>query len=137
MKIDGRWEGKLLDMSGLVALVTARLKEKNDAITGDFSVFFLSPAGDGCGKTIKRLAQTGPVSGKIDRKTNRIQLSHKLTIEGIPGELAFVGSITEADPHAISAIYGYYEVVEGAVPLTIEGGTCLLWLYRYTQKGEN
>lgn len=137
MRIDGTWEGKLLDISGLVALSTVSLREEKGEITGDFSVFFLSPADDPCGKITKKLAQTGPVSGRIDKETNRIQVDYKMTIEGKPIAVSFKGSITKADPHAHLAIYGYYDVIEGAIPLTVEGGTSLLWLYNDTQKGGN
>jgi len=137
MNIEGRWEGKLLDMSGLDALVTANLKEENSKITGDFSVYFISPAEGDCGKTVRRLAQTGPVFGKIDKETNNVQLNHKLTLEGKPGELSFTGTLTKADPHAKSAIYGHYEIVKGDIPITVEGGTCILWFYHYSQEGGN
>ena len=57
-----------------------------------------------------------------------------MTIDFKPIAVTFKGQVEKADPHAILAMYGVYDVLEGAIPLTFEGGTCLLWLYYDVQK---
>lgn len=130
MRIDGKWEGKLLDASGPSALVVLHLKSVGDKIKGDFSVSFVSPSdGCGCDGPVSRVAQTGPVSGKYDSKANRVQLSYDLTIGLEPTSVAFECSVVNADPHARRAMVGCYAISNGGKTLTLEGGGCVLWLY--------
>ncbi len=35
----------------------------------------------------------------------------------------------DAAPHAKAAMYGTYDVVEGADVLTLQGGACVMWQY--------
>ena len=125
----GKWEGKLLDMSGPVALLTLDLYGEGDALSGDFTISFLSPEDDGCYEPSRGLAQTGKVSGGLDPQTGRVQLNYEVTIGPEAVAVTFDATITKADPHARRALLGCYSVGEGAGDLTLEGGGCVLWLY--------
>lgn len=130
MRLDGKWEGKLLDVSGPVALVTLHLKAAGERLAGDFAAYFVPPDEScGCEGGAPRLAQSGPVTGRYDAKTNRARLSYDLTIGLKPVTVNFDGAVRAADPHARRAIVGCYEVSRGSETLTLEGGGCVLWLY--------
>ena len=129
MNVQGRWEGKLLDISGPAALIVLNLRDRGGELSGDFSVSFLSPAEDGCGDTPQRLAQVGPVTGKSDKETDRVVLNYEMTIDLQPVSVTFEGRARRADPHALRAVIGLYDVRKGGEKLTLEGGACVLWLY--------
>lgn len=129
MNVSGRWEGKLLDMTGPAALLELNLKSSGGRVAGDFAVSFVSSDEAGCSGPTRRLAQVGPVSGKFDAKGNRVQLSYDITIGLEPVAVAFEGVMTNADPHARRALVGSYSVGKGAGQLTLEGGACVLWLF--------
>ena len=130
MNLNGKWEGKLLDVTGPSALLEMNLKGSGEKVTGDFSVQFLSAEDGGCGGgTTRRLAQVGPIAGVVDTKKDRFRLDYQLTIGLEPIAVTFEGTITTADPHARRALVGSYSVGKGAEVLTLEGGTCLLWLF--------
>jgi len=129
MKLNGRWEGKLLDVSGPEALLTLDLKESDNKISGDFTVSFLSPGEGGCCGPVKRMGQVGPVSGKIDAQKGRIQFDYEITINLEPVAVSFEGLLTDADPHASQALIGCYSVGRGAGALTLDGGACVLWQF--------
>ena len=129
MKFDGKWEGKLLDVSGPEALLELDLKSTTNKISGDFSVYFFSPEEGGCGSPVKRLAQTGPVEGKIDQKNGVVQFRYEVNIALQPISVSFQGKLMDADPHARLALIGIYAIDNGGDKLTLEGGSCILWQF--------
>lgn len=137
MKLDGRWEGKLLDVSGPEALLTLDLKRSDNKVSGDFTVSFLSPGDGGCGGQARRLSQAGPVSGEINEKDGRIQFNYEVSINLKPVRVSFEGSLIDADPHARQALIGCYSVGRDAGALTLEGGACVLWQFAQVKRGQN
>ncbi|PYS98763.1 MAG: hypothetical protein DMF63_14325 [Acidobacteria bacterium] len=130
MKLDGRWEGKLLDVSGPEALLTLDLAVTDNKIRGDFSVAFIPPSGEnGCCGDVPRLAQIGAVNGRIDAKTGRIQLSYEVSTNLTSASVTFDGVLKDADPHARQAFVGTYGVGKGGESLSLEGGSCVLWQF--------
>jgi len=130
MKLDGRWEGKLLDVSGPEALLTLDLSVTDNKIRGDFSVAFISPSGkNGCCGDVPRLAQVGPVNGRIDNKSGRVQLSYEVSTNLTSVSVSFDGVLKDADPHARQAFVGVYDVGKGGDNLSLEGGSCVLWQF--------
>ncbi len=129
MKVDGKWEGKLLDVSGPEALLILDLKSTGSKINGDFSVYFFTPGEGGCCAPVKRLAQTGPVAGKIDDKSGSIKFQYEVNINLQPIAVSFEATMMDADPHASQALIGSYNIDKGGDTLTLEGGSCVLWQF--------
>lgn len=129
MSVSGRWEGKLIDVTGLVAALTLDLDDSSGKAKGDFSAAFI-PEADGCCDTpAPRQIQTGPVTAKIDEGAGRITLQCEMTIGLRPIVVSVDGRIVEADPHAKRAIIGCFDIREGVETLTLEGGGAVLWQY--------
>ncbi len=128
MSISGEWEGKLLDASGPMARVRANLKYSRGRVGGRFDVYFESARGP-CDTTDWRHALTAPVTGSYDKAKKRLKLSYSLKMGPKPTVVAFDATIKPADPHARSALVGKYSVGEHQ-DVGLEGGRCVLWLYR-------
>lgn len=130
MNVNGRWEGKLLDMLGPTAMVVLNLRNTGRGLGGDFSVSFLPPEGGGCcGSHVGRQAQSGSVAGRLDARGTRMRLDYTMTIDFKPVEVAFECTVVNADPHARRAMFGVYRVANGSESLSLQGGACVLWLY--------
>jgi hypothetical protein len=129
MNVSGNWEGKLLDVSGPSARVTAQLQQSESRIKGQFSVY-LESARDGCASTGWKLAQTAPVTGTYSIRTEQYRLKYTLAIGSTPVNVVFIAKMTDADPHARRAMIGSYSVSDGEGQIGFEGGACVLWLYR-------
>lgn len=136
MSISGRWEGKLIDVTGIAAALTLDLEESGGEAKGDFTAAFL-PAADGCCDAGgPRQAQTGPVRGSVDEKAGTILLECEMTIGRRPILVAVDGRLVDADPHATRALVGCFDIREGVETLTLEGGGALLWAYARDRKPE-
>jgi hypothetical protein len=128
MSVTGRWEGKLIDVTGIAAALTLDLDHSNDEARGDFSAAFL-PEEDGCDPVGPRQVQTGPVRAKVDEERGTIELVCEMTIGLRPVLVAVDGRLVDANPHAKRAIVGCFDIREGVETLTLEGGGALLWEY--------
>lgn len=129
MSVDGHWEGKLIDATGLAALLTLDLTESGGELKGDFGASFLPEAGDCCDTPKPRQVQTGPVTGTVDEAAGTVRLDCEMTIGLKPIVVALDGRLVDADPHAVQAIAGCFHIREGVETLTLEGGGCVLWQY--------
>jgi len=130
MSLNGRWEGKLLDVSGPTGLVVLTLKSSGATFAGDFSISFLPPEdAECCSSGSRRLTQSGLVSGKLDSRTGRLRLNYEMTIDLNPVSVVLDGIVVKADPHARRALIGSYTVEKGSEMLSLAGGGCVLWLY--------
>ena len=135
MSVTGRWEGKLVDVTGIAAALTLDLTHSGGKATGDFSAAFL-PEDDGCcDRPAPRQVQTGPVTAKVDERAGRITLECKMTIGLRPISVTVDGQIVKADPHARRAILGCFDIGEGVGTLTLEGGGAVLWQYAGSKRG--
>lgn len=129
MSADGRWEGKLADITGVTAALTLDLKGQRGKLSGDFSVAFLPPTDEGCVSPDRRLAQTGQVAGTYDEGAGSVVLRYELTIGLEPVAVTLEATMMDADPHAGTALRGCYEIENGRGALTLDGGGCVLWRY--------
>lgn len=129
MSVVGKWEGKLLDASGPVARIVALFKQTRDRITGEFSVYMESARG-GCCSGNWRLVQTAPVKGTFSGKDQRLRLAYELEVGDKPVGVVFDARLVKADPHATRALVGSYTVSDEGRQIGLDGGTCILWLYR-------
>lgn len=128
MSLSKNWEGKLLDASGPTALVRLTLSSRGEDVRGDFRVY-LDPPDDECADPTNRLSQVGSVVGSFNKKEGAIELRSDMEIQQQSVSVALTGSVVDADPHAVQAIYGRYDVLSGDELLTLEGGVCVLWHY--------
>ena len=129
MTVSGRWEGKLIDVTGIAAALTLDLDDSDGSARGDFTAAFLPP-GDDCGDTpAARQVQSGPVTATVDEDRGRIRLDYEMTVGLRPVVVSVDGRIVPADPHAGRAIVGCFEIREGADTLTLGGGGAVLWQY--------
>lgn len=128
MAVSGKWEGKLLDAGGTTARVVAALKQSQNRVTGEFSVYIAS-ARDGCGAFSFRHVQTASVDGTYG-SGETVQLKYALELGAKPVGVVFDARLTDADPHARRALIGSYRVNDDAKQIGFEGGACVLWQYR-------
>jgi hypothetical protein len=127
MSLTGRWEGKLLDASGPTARLVVDLSETGGSLKGHYAATFLSEDLTGCGDAAEQVAQEGDVAGTV--KGDQVVLDQQLEIGGKPVRVRIDCRLSEADPHALQALAGCFNVEEGGDQLTLEGGGCVLWLY--------
>lgn len=127
MSLDGRWEGKLLDATGPTARLVLDLQQKKGELTGRYAVTFLSEDMTGCGDAVDQVAQEGEVTGTVEG--DQVVLVQDLQIGGKPVRVRFECRLAPADPHALRAMAGCFDVEKGGGQLTLEGGGCVLWLY--------
>lgn len=128
MNLSGRWEGKFLDTSGPMALVTLSLQGKGDAVAGDFEMAFVSLE-DGCCGSGRQASQVGSVKGKFDPKSGQVTLDYQISIGLKPVNVRFSARVVKADPHARRAMLGCFDITQRDGPLSLEGGACVLWDY--------
>jgi hypothetical protein len=129
MPVTGKWEGKLLDAGGTTARIVAALKQSENRITGEFSVYIAS-ARDGCGSSSFRHVHTAAVNGTYGSRGETVQLKYDLDLGPKPVGVVFDARVTDADPHARRALIGSYSVTDDAKQVGFEGGACVLWQYR-------
>jgi hypothetical protein len=134
MKLSRNWEGKLVDVSGANARVRLSVQEEGGALRGEFAVYFAQPDDDSCGDVSERLAMIGGITGRIDSDGSLVQLASEFALGERRILVELRGRLIDADPHARSAIFGTYEVLDGAELLTVEGGSCVLWHYAGTDR---
>ncbi len=127
MSVKGRWEGKLVDSTGVTAAVEMDLVDNKGRLSGDFKVFFLSERGCG-GRPIRRLAQTGEVKGSYSARRDTVRLAYEVTLGLKPVAVRLDARLTEAGNHARQAIVGCF-TAEGDDELTLMGGGVVLWQY--------
>jgi hypothetical protein len=130
MSINGRWEGKLNDVTGVTAVVQAALRESSGKVEGDFDVYLVSQGDASCCQVERQLVHSGPVGGRYDAKKGRVAIDYKLTIGMKPVSIHLDAAVREAAPHAKQSIHGCYRVDSGGSDLTLEGGGIVLWQYR-------
>ncbi|MFQ5628960.1 MAG: hypothetical protein ACE5I1_09385 [bacterium] len=135
MKKNTHWEGKLIDALGLQAALVLNLRRSGENLSGDFAVSFLPPEDSGCCGPDRRLAQTGPVSGKFDSRKGRLKLNYEVTVDLKPVAVLFEASVIKADPHALQAMVGCYDIKKGKNKVTLDGGGCVLWNYLQSKPG--
>lgn len=130
MSISGKWEGKLVDASEIQAAVTVALQEKGGKVAGDFAMYLLPDTDEqGCCDSSRRLLQSGPVTGKFDKKSGRVTVAYDVTIDLKPIRVLLEGRVTKALEHAKQAIVACYGAEKGRGELTLEGGGVVLWQY--------
>jgi hypothetical protein len=128
MNLSGKWDGKLLDTSGPMALITLNLKGDGAAVAGDFEMAFVSVE-DGCCRSSRMPAQVGSVKGRVDDKSGQIRLEYEVSIGLKPVKVSFTANVVKADPHARRAMLGCYAIDNRDGPLSLEGGACVLWQF--------
>ena len=128
MSATGFWEGKLIDATGPAALIQLDLTSRGGRVRGEFRATFLPPPDVDCGPTSPKMVASGPVEGS-ETKRGAIRVKSKLETSGASIVVAFSAEPGEADPHAKRALFGSYEVLDGADALTMQGGACVLWQY--------
>lgn len=126
MNLSGRWEGKLIDASGPMALVTLTLRSAGEAVAGDFEMAFVSLE-DGCCGSGRQSSQVGSVKGKVDPKSGQVRLDYQVSIGLKPVNVRFTARVVKADPHARRAMLGCFDIAERDGPLSLEGGACVMW----------
>lgn len=127
MSVSGKWEGKLIDASGVTGIMEVHLKYSRGRVSGDFSAYFLSDA-DGCCADTKRLVQTGPVTGSYNAKTKKVRLTYKLSVGLKPIVVSVAGDVGSAGDHAKRALRGCF-AIKGDSALSLDGGAVVLWQY--------
>lgn len=130
MSINGQWEGKLIDVTGVSAVIQAAIREDRGRVEGDFGVYFVSQSDASCCQVERQLVHSGPVAGRYDAKKGRLGIDYKLTIGLQPVSIHLDGALRDAAPHAKQSIYGCYRVDSKGSDLTLEGGGIVLWQYR-------
>ena len=130
MSISGNWEGKLIDVTTVSALIQAAIKENGGKVEGDFGVYFVSQSDASCCQVDRQLVHSGPVTGRYDAKKERLVIDYKLTIGLKPIRIHLEAAVRDAAPHARQSIYGCYQVESEGGDLTLEGGGIVLWQYR-------
>lgn len=135
MNLAGTWEGKLLDVSGPVAMIRLALKGDAKSVAGDFEIAFVSTE-DGCCGSSRMPAQVGSVKGEIDQASGQVKLSYQVSIGLQPVNVAFTAQVVDADPHARRAMLGCYQMAGQGGPLSLEGGACVLWQFAEQKSGK-
>ena len=129
MAISGKWEGKLIDATGPTAGLEVNVKEKGGAVTGDFSLFFFSER-DGCAAGERRLVQSGPINGRYNKVTGKVNVTYEVTVGLEPAVVVLDGVVRDGHGHARQAIVGCYgPKKDDRGALTLEGGGVVLWQY--------
>jgi hypothetical protein len=128
MNLGGKWEGKLIDASGATAAIELNLDDTQGKLKGDFALYFLTEDPGCCGPE-RRLAQTGPVTGRVSSNTGTVRLDYKVTIGLEPTDVRFAGELSETNNHAKVAMVGCYDTRKGGSALSLGGGGAVLWLY--------
>ena len=135
MKVNGHWDGKLLDVSGVDAILGLDLRAQDEKVSGKFTATLLPAAEDVCGGQVRGPKISGPVEGSIDAKGNLV-LKAELEAQGQRIVAVFSARPGKPDPHAAGAFYGGYAIEEGASALTFQGGACVLWQFSRRGQGE-
>lgn len=135
MKVAGHWEGKLLDVSGVQALVDLTLDGAGREITGTFRATLLPAREDVCGGSTRGQTVEGPVRGTVE-DDGALAIRAELDAGGQKVVARFAARPGNPDPHARAAFFGGYDVDEGASALTLQGGACVLWRYANAQRRE-
>ena len=130
MSLNGQWEGKLIDATGVSAIIEAAIKEDGGRLDGDFNVYFVSQSSGSCCHVERQLAHSSPIQGRYDRRTRRITIDYKLSLGLEAVSIRLAGTVRDAMPHARQAICGCYRADAGKSDLTLEGGGIVLWQYR-------
>lgn len=133
MKISGHWDGKLLDASGVTALVEVELESSGDKLRGTFRATLLPDPEDSCGGPVRGQVTSAPVTGDVTDE-GRIRLSTTLEFGGETVLVNFDARLGDPDPQALSAFFGSYDIGKGASALTLQGGSCVLWKYAGTRE---
>lgn len=128
MNLAGKWEGKLLDVSGPMAMIRLTLKGDAKSVVGDFEIAFVSTE-DGCCGSSRMPAQVGSVKGEVNEKSGQVKLVYAVSIGLQPVNVSFTAQVVDADPHARRAMLGCYEMAGRGEPLSLEGGACVLWQF--------
>ena len=74
------------------------------------------------------MVASGPVQG-TETRGGLVRIKSRLKTGDTSIVVAFSAEPGEADPHAKRALFGSYQVEEGADALTMQGGACVLWQY--------
>lgn len=127
MSASGHWDGRLVDVTGVTALLTLDLDAAGTDLQGSFSIGLLREVGES-GDAQGQL-QTGPVVGTVGEDGARIELRYRLSVGGQTVAVSVDGRLAVAYPHAKQAILGCFEIHEGANTLTLQGGGVVLWQY--------
>jgi len=136
MNLTGTWEGKLLDVSGPMAMIKLTLKGDAKSVAGDFELAFVSTE-DGCCGSSRMPAQVGSVKGTVDEASGQVTLSYAVSIGLQPVNVGFTAQVVDADPHARRAMLGCYQMeAKGSGPLSLEGGACVLWQFAEKKPGK-
>jgi hypothetical protein len=128
MSVSGHWDGKLLDVSGVDALIALDLRESGQEVKGKFTATLLPAAEDVCGGATRGPSMSGPIAGTVDARGNLV-LKSELESQGQRIVAVFSARPGKPDPHARLAFFGGYDVQEGASALTLQGGACVLWQF--------
>lgn len=130
MTLNGRWEGKLIDATGVSAIIEAAIKESDGQVEGDFNVYFLSQSDSSCCHVERRLVHSSPIQGRYNGKNGLISIDYKVSLGLDAVSVHLEGTVRDAMPHARQAICGCYRADVGKSDLTLEGGGIVLWQYR-------
>lgn len=128
MAVKGRWEGKLVDATGVSAAIELNLVERKGRLSGDFSTYFIAEDA-GCSGPVRRLAQSGVVRGTYSPKSKIVRLKYAVTIGLEPVDVSLEARLSDAGNHARQALVGCY-TAGGGKDLTLQGGGIVLWQYR-------
>lgn len=134
MSVNGHWDGKLLDVSGVDAILALDLRADGEEVSGKFTATLLPAAEDVCGGQVRGPRISGPVAGSLDDRGNLV-LKAELDAQGQRIVAVFSARPGKPDPHARGAFYGGYAIEEGASALTFQGGACVLWQFASRKEG--
>ncbi len=134
MNVQGRWEGKLLDATGVDAQVELLLTSEGEELRGEFRAYFLPVSSDGCAPTASNLAAFGEIAGQSLAAEGKIEINSRIQAGDTTVSVRFQAQSADPDPHAKQALFGVYTVEEGAEALTLQGGTVVLWQYADSEK---
>jgi hypothetical protein len=129
MSVSGHWEGKLVDVTGLAALIAFDLTDVGGDVRGDFSITLLPEAGSCSEPSGPPQVQTGSVEGRADEASGRVELRYRVATGPQLVAVSVDGRLVGALPHARQAILGCFEIQEGFDRLTLEDGGAVLWQY--------
>ena len=131
MSINGKWQGKLIDASGVRGKLDLSIIESKGRVKGDFEIRFVSEDSGCCNSGDQRAVQSGPVDGKFDSKSGKLILAYGLTVGLKPIKVQLDAMLSDVkNVHAAQSILGCYDVESGSADLTLEGGGVVLWNYR-------
>ncbi len=131
MGINGKWQGKLIDASGVRGKIDLSISESKGRVKGDFEIKFVSDDSGCCVSGDQRAAQSGPVDGEFDSKSGKLSLTYGLSVGLKPVKVQLDALLSDIkNVHAVQSILGCYDVDSGSADLTLEGGGVVLWNYR-------